>query len=300
VTDARVVAQVLAATPERFFLSSAGGLVITGARMMAPGVAEAAAFDVAMLDEIQNACAAVRLQTTLFVPVEVAVMTAPDEDESGQTPKALAAAYGATRVARHEPLALRWGRSESLSAPEHHQRLRVAGIAAVVSATIAVATPVGLALRTSRIARHTIAALAPARANALTTERDVATMAAAIADVETFEQHRVSKTRLISQLTQALPATAVITTFTTDTTGTTVVVLAPRAADVVRGIEEMLGTTHVEMLGPVTREVTGATVSTPVPPPPGRATATEMERVTVRFRVAAQGTTARRPLGGTE
>jgi len=166
----------------------------------------------------------------------------------------------------------------------------------MASAGIAMATPVGLALRTSRTTRHTIAALAPARANALTTEREVAGMTAAMSTVETFEQHRISKTLLLSQLTQALPATATIAALTIDTTGTTVVVLAPRAADVVRGIEEIPGASQVDMLGPVNREFitpSGATLA-------GGAAPVEMERVTVRFRPAAEGTTARQPLGATE
>lgn len=90
---------------------------------------------------------------------------------------------------------------------------------------------------------------------------------------------------------------AVITALTVDTTATTAVVLAPHAADVVRAIEEMLGATHVEMIGPVTREF----VTTASPPSPvGSMPPIEMERVTVRFRLAPEGATARQPLGTTE
>ena len=299
VEDARILAQILAATPERFFLGHPQRIVTAGARVIAPGVAESVAFDATTLDEIQRACTALGLRVACFAPASVALLHTPKEGQHLQGDMLFDAAYGVTQVAQREPLAVRPRVHMPASGAPYRRQLFVAAIVACASIVMAILAPPLLAIRTTRMARQTIATLAPARATALATEREVATITAEIGIVQAFERHRISKTLLLAQLTQALPAGAAVTALTADTTGTTVVVLAPKAADVVQGIEEILGVSHVELLGPVTREASsanpaiGGSISKSALP-------TELERVTVRFQLAADGTTARRPLRGTD
>ena len=255
-----------------------------------------------LLNDILQACAAMGLQIAVFVPASIAMTYARQTEQLRQKPMLLDIAYGATRVPRREPLAIR-ARIHMATPTTHHRRpLVIAAVVASTSVLLATLTPAVLAFRASRLARRTIATLAPARAAALTVDRDVAMMAAEIRAVRAFEQQRHSKTLLLAQLTQALPSGTVITTLTADTSGVTVVALAPKAADVVRGIEEMLGASHVALVGPVTREVAMAGVPATVGGIPGSttgaATPSEVERVTIRFQLAADGSSIRYPLDG--
>ena len=298
VDDARVLAQLVAATPDRFFIGPPHGIITTGTRVVAAGIAESVAFDRALLDAIHHTCAAVGWPVGVFVPASVA-LTYVVPTEVATTPAhvystELLAAYGATRVTRREPLAIRPTTPLASAGTHHHRPSVVAAIVAGVSLLIAAMTPAVLAVHASRTARRTIATLASARATALTTDRDVMSMATAIRTVEAFEQRRQSKTLLLAQLTQALPAGAVITTLTADTGGITVVALAPKAADVVQAIEEMLGSSHVVLLGPVTRDV--APTPTGTANPTGAVIPTEFERVTVHFRLAPEAGASRIPL----
>lgn len=297
VADTRVMTQLLAATPDRFFVGSPGGVVVAKARIVAPGVVESAAFDIAMLEAIQRGCLNAGLEVVLYGPATVAIPGEPDDAKEDDVPTALIAARGVTQLLPGDPLTVQRRWIDTGTPLRRRSRLAAAGVAASLTLGVALATPAILALRASRTARHVIATLAPARAKALSAERDVASMTAALTTVRLFETGRTSKTLLLAQLTQTLPSTAVITSLTVDTAATTAVVLAPHAADVVHAIEEMLGATHVEMIGPVTREFVTATSP---PSPGGNLPPTEMERVTVRFRLAPEGATAREPLGVTE
>jgi hypothetical protein len=301
ITDARALAQVIAATPERFFLGVTSGLVTTGIRVTEPGTGEAAAFEAGMLEALCATCAAAGVQVALVAPAEIAVAALPHEEVVDSTVNSAASAClsarAATLLSREEPVVVRPSRRDAQTSSRYSRRLAIASAVAMLSLMAAVLTPTLIAMRTQAAARRVISSLALRRAKALLAERDMNGMTAAIATVESFEQHRLSKTLLLSQLTQALPATAVVTTLKIDTAGITLVALAPHAAAVVQGVGELPGASKVEMLGPVTRESQS-----------GLPMVGQVEQVTVRFRMAPDRTVARRPLvakardgeGGTE
>lgn len=283
VGNPRALGQVIAAAPQRFFISPNGALVSTGVRVVAPGAARTAALCRSVVDAVCQGCARRRVTVAAVVPAAVA-LEGLSAEERGHP---LAMALGAALLDRREPVVHRPGRRE---APRvQRRRVVMAGaLGALLVAGVVVVPPV-LASRSEAAARRTVGALARRRAAALATKRELDGVTRSIAAVATFEQSRLSVTLLLAQLADALPAGSAITTLRCDTLGITLVTLAPHAADVVRAVGEMPGVTHVELVGPVTREVMNQTM-------PQGVTATELEQVTVRFHLLPDPTAARRPL----
>ncbi|MBV9107950.1 MAG: hypothetical protein JO306_00910, partial [Gemmatimonadetes bacterium] len=95
----------------------------------------------------------------------------------------------------------------------------------------------------------------------------------ALAEVSALGAVRWSPTRLLADVTRAMPAGAALVAFRADTASGSMVALAPRAASVLSALDRVDGISAPEISGPVTRE----------PSPKG-----EVERVTVRFRLDPQ------------
>jgi hypothetical protein len=160
-------------------------------------------------------------------------------------------------------------------------RLALAGFALLVSATAALAGP-GVAARfTERRAAARLTSLAPVRRKLAFAEREVWKVTAALAEVSAFDASRYSMTRLLGDLTRALPEESALVTLRVTRDAGSLVALTPRAAAVLVKLESVPGIEGAEIVGPVTREVVA-----------GKA----LERVTVRFRVSSQ---ARRANPGT-
>jgi hypothetical protein len=83
-------------------------------------------------------------------------------------------------------------------------------------------------------------------------------------------------TLLVNDLARALPTGGALVTLRVDSVGGTLVALAPRAAILIERLEHVPGVTTPTFVGPVTREVAGAS---------------EVERVAIHFdwaRVSAR------------
>jgi hypothetical protein len=73
VSDPNTLTALIREGAQRFFLHAAAPLVTSGVRLVEPGVAWAAAFDAAVVGDVQRACDAVRLRLRAVVPAVVAL-----------------------------------------------------------------------------------------------------------------------------------------------------------------------------------------------------------------------------------
>jgi hypothetical protein len=147
----------------------------------------------------------------------------------------------------------------------------VAGAAAAIIAGASVLVAPGVAARAAEHeARARLASLAMVRREVAVAERELAKLTVALREVAAFDTARYSVTRLIGDLTGALPdESALVTVRLARHTGS-LVALTPRAAAVLVRLEGVRGIGAAEIVGPVTREVVAGKT---------------LERVTIRFGV---------------
>ena len=178
-------------------------------------------------------------------------------------------AYGAALAAGDEPLAIRPGRAQGDTIPPVARwRLAVAGSAVALALAAAALAPALAARRARREAVGTLAALAVARRVTVRDESNLRKVSGALDEVAAFEGRRRSPTLLLGAVVGALPESAILVALRADSAGGNLVLLAPRAGDMVTRLERVAGIAVPQIVGPVTRESVG-----------GR----ELDRVTVRF-----------------
>src|SRR5690606_16601406 len=90
-----------------------------------------------------------------------------------------------------------------------------------------------------------------------------------------FEEGRRSTALLLASITDALPNESAITMLRIDTATVDLIVMSTRAADVLGALDRMPGVVAPEIVGPVSREISGDR---------------ELERATIRFRYQPEGT----------
>ena len=183
-------------------------------------------------------------------------------------------AAGATRVSRHEAIALR-GASVRLAAGPSRRRLAVSLGTCAVAIALALAAPLIASARVERGARASDAAV---RARVRGSERDareLGNVTAALGAIASFTQSRCSFTLLLAQLTRALPDGSVLLALQVDSAGAgSIAALGPHAAAIVDAVERVPGLTSAEIIGPVTRETVAGK---------------QLDRVTVRFHLLQDG-----------
>lgn len=277
--DARALGRIVAASPSRFFVLSPGSATVTGVRVLDDGVARAAVVSNDVLAVIHGVCATKGLNVARVIPGDIALSSLADEKRLD--PCALG--LGAIFLDSREPIVIR-GRKWAM--PERSvgaARIALAASVAFAAVASAMTIPTFAAKRHALQARNEIASMAPARARTLAAERSLTDAAQMMTAVSEFERGRTSTTWLLHQLATALPANAAIVSVKADSTAITLSVLAARATDAVRSVQDMPGASKVEVIGAITYDgvapeaTTGANTN---------ATATGLERVTIRFRLA--------------
>lgn len=185
-------------------------------------------------------------------------------------------AFGAARVGRSAPLAWRGDRRGPGSRTVPAWRLAFAGTAVVIAASGWLVAP-GVAARfVEHEAAERLTSLAQDWRDVVVAEREVDKVTRALAEVSAFDASGYSMTRMLGDLTRALPDESALVTLRLARESGSLVALTPRAASVLDKLESVRGIEGTDIVGPVTRElVAGKT----------------LERVTVRFRVSS---TARR------
>jgi hypothetical protein len=188
-------------------------------------------------------------------------------------------AYGATRVARDEPLrAPLGGASATSGAPTRlaRRRLAVALTAFIIAGIVALAGPGLVAARSAYQSRARLASMEKGLRQTERAERELGLVSDALGEVAEFEGSRRSATMLLAEMASALPRGAALVAFHADSAGGTLVALSQRASQVTTALEKVEAIASPEIVGPVTRELAGSG---------------DVERVTVRFRFAKQRST---------
>lgn len=211
---------------------------------------------------------------------DVALTPRPPLRALGDEAWRFADAYAAALTADDEPVAVRPGRGDAHGAERAARWRLLAAAAALGTAALAALMMPGLvATRIARDAERELRALVPARAVAVRAEGDLRRVTAALEETRVFERSRRPALVFLAALADALPPTAQLVTVRLDSTGGSLVALAPRAGDALSGIERMADVAAPEIVGPVTREYVGPR---------------EKERVTIKFRWRAPATGGKR------
>lgn len=272
--DAKAVARLIALTPERFFIGVGSELRTTGVRLDQPGEAFVAALDAAILASTQHAVEEAGFRLSACTALDVAL---GPETPHGMPP-VVAGAISVATVGRHEVVSYR---PPARDASQRRVRMWRIGVAvAIIAAVLWGVTPGIVAWYHVRQARAIVASLARHRGAALHAKRELDDVTHALGAVSDFAQQRTSATLLLAQLSEALPTGSALSTLKMDSAGGMAIGVAPHAADIVHALESIPGITHVEILGPVSRD----------------AGAVPVDRVTVHFQGAPREGAIRRPL----
>jgi hypothetical protein len=176
-------------------------------------------------------------------------------------------AYGAALSSPNDTMAYTPVRSWHTAGGIPRWRLVLASSVLTITIVVAFTLPMLLAARRADRATQVLAQLAAQRRSAIAKETSVDQIARAVATVREFERSRRSQTALLAAITRVLPERSAIVMLRSDSAGVTLVALAPRAALLLSRLEHVPGIAGASVVGPVTREVSGAV---------------EVERVTVR------------------
>lgn len=318
VADAATLAAIVREGAGSFFLKNGVPLVTTGVRPAGTGVAMAAALDLPCVEAIRNACRARGWRLAQIAPTAVALILALEDEhlvwtdgavvleitraggrpavESVRTRPACAAdtagvtarpvpvlatlgegavgyadAFGATALGEGEPLTLNALTAGLLSRSEV-QRPFIAPLL-ILGAAVAFLVLSPLAARwAGERADARLAAVRPGRWQVILTALGQLDRATRVLDeAGAFAASRSSVTDLLGGLTRALPDGSALTSLELDGDRGQLETLTQQPADVLAAIKRVRSVTAAELVGPVKPEPVG-----------GR----DIQRVTIRFRLA--------------
>lgn len=251
----------------RFFRSTSEDLVTSEVEFDTEGEPAAAAFPGEMIRVIRAACSARGIRLVAIVPAD----TLPTNERMPVDPHSLetAIAWHASALTRGSGRvrfnALTDGTDGHQASPA---RIRVAAVALGVSLVLALVAPLASARLVERSARRAHDEIRVREVGTLATTYELARVSDALVAVTLRAAERHSALQLLSDLSGSLPPGAVLTHLQVDSAGGTLIALAPSADGVLKGISESRLIARPEIVGPVTREVSGTR---------------EVERVTLHF-----------------
>jgi hypothetical protein len=180
-------------------------------------------------------------------------------------------AYGAALTPESEPVAIRPLGTDG--AAVSRRRITTAAAACAVAGALALFAPgIVATVDHARVSRE-LATLGPHARDAAAIAQELRRVSRALSEVNAFAASRRAPTELLAGLARRLPAGTALITLRVDSAGGTLVLLAPRAARAIAALDSVPGIDSPEVVGPVTREVSGTR---------------ELERATVRFRLSAE------------
>ncbi len=206
----------------------------------------------------------------------------------GESAWEFAPAYGAAVADEREPLALRADRRNARSGAVPRWRVVLAATLAMAAIMAVAFAPGIVAKRAGDGASATLRSLGPEYRAALIANAELSRVSSALQQLSDFALERRSATTFLGELARALPSSTVLVSLRTDSAGGMAIALAPRGSAVPAQLERIKGITTAEIVGPVTREALAirghSAINSPAAsgPPASR----ELERVTVRFRLA--------------
>jgi len=306
--DRKALRAIVRESPGRFFLKNGVPLETTCELLPDDGTIWAAAYDGELIDDIDRACRRARWRLQTLVPVAVALRLATREQSVGwqdgdlhlevtyhgtalgqlrcardakdmlsnavadDRRAHLLAAFGATQIARREPLAVQ--RSVLFNTrPSRTQLLVAAAFFALALLCWWLTPPFVSTIRAKNAQRalsHLASRVSADRRDAMALD----TLTAKLRDIAAFEARTRSMSLLLAEITRALPDSCTITQLqVVDSTGGSLVALAPRAAEIVDALERVPLIVAPTIAGPVASQSLG-----------GRS----LERVSVAFRLVEQ------------
>ena len=181
-----------------------------------------------------------------------------------------AAAYGATTINSHEPLALRAGdlrpwRDTGIP----RWRLVLASTGLIITTLLSLALPALYAHREAARARTRLATLGPAYRAARWTDQELAATSSALTQIASFDRSRRSAAEFVAELTDELPEDAWLQSVRVEERGGSITALAPHASAAFAALSRLRYVTAPTIVGAVSPEPVG----------PER-----FERVTLSFR----------------
>jgi len=312
VRDQRALDAMVRESAQRFFLVNGVPLDVSGVWHAPEGVAWAAAFERTAVETVTKVCGRSRVSLDgvvpavavlgVAVPTEVMnwadgdhrmtltyaaghltgvcrhqgdasrdLQTVPALRELGKDGFRFADAYGAV-LGPAGALALAPARTLPSGRPVSRRRLAVAGSAVALAVLeLGIAGGASAGWRARRL-NAKLAGLGSARMEAAASVADLRQVSGALAQVAEFQSARRSAAEFLGVLGRVLPQGAVVASLRLDSAHASVVVLGPRAGEVVAALETVKGLTGAEVVGPVTREAVGGRL---------------LERVTVRSQWTA-------------
>jgi len=206
-----------------------------------------------------------------------------------------AAAYGAAVFGYREPIAWR------PTAREHTQvsttQVHLAALSCALAVIAAVVSPGLAATFAASRATHHLHVVTTRRQDALRGADSLAQVTTALREAAAFSDRRHSVTVLLAELARVLPPRSALVAFHIDSSGGTLVALTPDASALLANIEHLPGIAAPELVGPVTSEPIQSVAAVNPPTPPQPASLRTLDRVTVRFRVAATSADSRATRG---
>jgi hypothetical protein len=201
-----------------------------------------------------------------------------------------AAAYGAAIAGYREPVA--WRRGALKRNHVSPTRLRIAAATCAFASIVAIASPGFSAMLAGSRATHHLRAIGAQRQATIRALDSLTQLTAALREAASFADRRHSVTTLLASLAHTLPTHSAIIAFHVDTSGGTLVALAPNASALLSSLEHVAGISEPEIVGPVTSEllqfpVSGSQASAQLP------SSRTADRLTVRFKLS--GTPGRVP-----
>ena len=182
------------------------------------------------------------------------------------------AAVGAVRMIGREPIALTVG-----SEKQHRYTMRpaIAAAAFIIALVTMLATPQLVTARRTRAMMVQMERRSKSRIAAERAQRDLARATRDLAELASFDRKARSMTLLIGHISRALPMGSAITAIQLDTAGGSLVVVAPKASDVLDALGKVSELANPALVGPVVpeRSAPGASGSTGL----------ALERITIRF-----------------
>jgi hypothetical protein len=125
----------------------------------------------------------------------------------------------------------------------------------------------------ARRAKSEFSRISPAAARALRTQAELTKMTRALEEVAAFARSRQSQVLLLSDITRSIPTDAALTMLQVDSTTGTIVIVAPRVAHALAGLDTSAAVIDAEIVGPVTKEIIGSK---------------EFDKASVHFRLRKQ------------
>ena len=315
--DARVLAEVISQSQDKFFITHGRRHRVGSVRVNGPGDVWASVYDTGVVRAAMCAAAEAGLTVRVIVPAIAALgeiyagRTICWRDGRRELSLTYDAAGGIDRIRRATVGELKTATGSDaahaalLAAPREHTRYELTGEVAAIplqfwrlplaaavlllSMTAALIGPGWRATIAVHRAERTLGAVERQRSEAAGAREALRRATNALEELQRFDRSRRPVMPLLRAIAEHLPIGAALVSIDLDTTSGRVVAVGPAAGAIINALEKTPGISSVSMIGPIGHEKVHAPLSPGAPPPE----ASVSERIVVRFARAVTREEAR-------